>query len=35
VRPRLAAIDWSGMQDVVPLLDAFEAHMDGKTARRH
>ena len=29
------AIDWSGMQDVVPLLDAREVHMDSKTARRH
>jgi hypothetical protein len=29
------AIDWAGMQDVVPLLDAFEAAMDSKTARRH
>jgi hypothetical protein len=29
------AIDWAGMPDVVPVLDAFEAHMAGKTARRH
>jgi hypothetical protein len=29
------AINWSEMQDVVPLLDAFEAAMDSKTARRH
>jgi hypothetical protein len=29
------AIDWTAMGDVVPLLDAFEAHMESKTARRH
>jgi hypothetical protein len=29
------AIDWAGMQDVVPLLDAFEAAMESKVARRH
>jgi hypothetical protein len=28
------AIDWSGMQDIVPLLDAFKAAMDAKTSRR-
>jgi hypothetical protein len=27
--------DRSAMPDVVPLLDAFEAHMESKTARRH
>jgi hypothetical protein len=29
------AIDWSAMADVVPLLDAFEAAMESKVARRH
>jgi arylsulfatase A-like enzyme len=29
------AINWAAMQDIVPTLDAFEAHMAGKTARRH
>jgi len=29
------AINWSGMQDVVPVLDAFEAAVESKTARRH
>jgi len=29
------AIDWTAMGDIVPVLDAFEAHMDSKTARRH
>jgi hypothetical protein len=29
------AIDWTGMGDIVPVLDAFEAHTDSKTARRH
>jgi hypothetical protein len=29
------AIDWTGMQDVVPLLDAFEASRDSGTARWH
>ena len=29
------AIDWAAMGDVVPLLDAFEAAMESKTARRH
>jgi hypothetical protein len=29
------AIDWTEMQDLVPVLDAFEAAMDSKTARRH
>jgi len=29
------AIDWAAMGDVVPLLDAFEAVMQSKTARRH
>jgi len=29
------AINWAEMQDVLPVLDAFEAAMDSKTARRH
>jgi hypothetical protein len=29
------AIDWAGMSDVVPLLDAFEAAMESKAARHH
>jgi hypothetical protein len=29
------AIDWAAMGDVVPLLDAFEASMESKVARRH
>jgi len=29
------AIDWAGMPDVIPVLDAFEAHMEGKAALRH
>jgi hypothetical protein len=29
------AIDWSAMGDIVPVLDAFEAHMAAKTTRRH
>jgi len=29
------AIDWAGMGDVMPVLDAFEAAMESKTARRH
>ena len=29
------AIDWDSMQDVLPVLDAFEAAMDSKIARRH
>jgi hypothetical protein len=29
------AIDWLGMQDMVPVLDAFEAAMDAKASRRH
>jgi len=29
------AIDWSAMGDVMPVLDAFEAHLEAKTARRH
>jgi hypothetical protein len=28
------AIDWTAMGDVLPVPDAFEAHMEGKTARR-
>jgi hypothetical protein len=28
------AIDWTGMPDVVPVLDAFEAARDSGTARR-
>jgi hypothetical protein len=27
------AIDWSGMPDIVPILDAFDAALDGRTAR--
>jgi hypothetical protein len=29
------AINWSEMQNIVPLLDAFEESMAGKTACRH
>jgi len=29
------AIDWARMPDVIPVLDAFEAHLDLETARRH
>jgi hypothetical protein len=29
------SIDWSAMGDIALTLDAFEAHMDAKTARRH
>jgi hypothetical protein len=29
------AIDWAAMGDVVPVLDAFEAAMDSRIARRH
>jgi hypothetical protein len=29
------AIDWAGMADVVPLLDAFEAAWASQTARHH
>jgi hypothetical protein len=28
-------IDWAGMRDVVPLLDAFEAARDNRTTRSH
>jgi hypothetical protein len=28
-------IDWTAMRDVVPLLDAFEGHMDSKNSLRH
>jgi len=29
------AIDWTALGDIAPVLDAFEAFMDAKTARRH
>jgi hypothetical protein len=29
------AIDWAGMPDVIPVLDAFEASMESKVSRRH
>jgi hypothetical protein len=29
------AINWAGMPDVIPVLDAFEEAMESKTARRH
>jgi hypothetical protein len=29
------AIDWTEIQDLVPVLDAFEEAMVSKTARRH
>jgi hypothetical protein len=29
------AIDWATMSDIVPVLDAFEAAMDSRIARRH
>jgi hypothetical protein len=29
------AIDWASMPDVIPVLDAFEAAMESKTARRY
>jgi hypothetical protein len=29
------AIDWAGMPDVLPVLDAFEAARASQTARRH
>jgi hypothetical protein len=29
------AIDWDAMADVVPVVDAFEAHMASKSASRH
>jgi hypothetical protein len=29
------AIDWTGMRDIVPVLDAFEAALDSRAAGRH
>jgi hypothetical protein len=29
------AINWSGMKDIIPLLDEFESHMATKASRRH
>jgi hypothetical protein len=29
------AVDWMGIPDIVPLLDAFEAAMDSNTVHRH